>query len=58
MLLSSPTPQLEGGNLVVKINDEEYREGVEDNKFNIIRRLQIRRGDHLMSTLGLKEKLV
>lgn len=54
--LDAATPQLEGGNITVTIDEAEYAKGLHDNKFNIIGRL-IQQGGEKLTTLGLRQKL-
>lgn len=42
---------------MVTIDEGEYQKGLEDNKYNIIGRVTMRRGDPLPSTLDLRKKL-
>lgn len=49
-------PQLEGGNLVVTIDEEEYIKGLKESKYNAIGILCMRRGYLPLLTLELKKK--
>lgn len=54
--LSAPT--MAGGNIVVEIDEEEYRSGVEDLKYSVIGKLSISRGDEAPTTMEIKEILM
>lgn len=56
-LIKVQPPQLEGGNLTVIIDEGEYMKRVEDNKYNVIGRVNMKKGDPLLSTLELRKKL-
>lgn len=38
-------PDTEGGNLIIEIDEDEYRKGVEATKHSVIGRLIVRSGD-------------
>lgn len=48
---------LEGGNIIVEVDEDDYMEAVEELKFSVIRRLFIHRGETMPTTLELKERL-
>lgn len=56
LLLQMPLPQLEGGNLTVTVDEEEYSKGIDANKFSLIGRYVVQK-EQTMNTLGLKAKL-
>lgn len=51
-------PKMAGGNIVVEIDEEEYRRGVEDLKFSVIGKLSMSRGVDAPTTMEIKEKLM
>lgn len=51
-------PKVVGGNVVVEVDAEEYKRGVENLKFSVIGRLSVHRDDSLPTTMEVKEKLV
>lgn len=55
--LISTSPQVEGGNVTVTIDEGEYKKGLEENRHNVIGRLSLPKGEQLLTTLDLKMKL-
>lgn len=56
-LIQTPPPRREGSNLVVTIDEGEYYKGLEENQYNVIGMLSVRRGDPYLSTIDLRKKL-
>lgn len=52
------TPRIEGGNVVIELDVEDYERGIQDLKFSVIAKLTIQKGEEAPTTLQLKEKLV
>lgn len=51
-------PRLEGKNIVVKIKEEDYQQGVKELIFCVVGKLSLQKGDLVLITLELKRKLV
>lgn len=47
----------EGGNVIVDLDVEEYRKGVEYLKFSIVGRLSLQRGEDFPTNKTIREKL-
>lgn len=50
-------PIFEGGNLVVDLNEYEYRRGVENLKFSVVGKIYLSKGSSLPTTVELRNKL-
>lgn len=50
-------PRREGGNVVVKLDVEDYKKGVEELKFSIVGRLSLQRGQDPPTNKFLRQKL-
>lgn len=57
-LTQTQPPQIEGGNITVTINEEEYAKGLAENRYNIIGCPSLLIGEESVTTLGLKKKLL
>lgn len=51
-------PHFEGGNIIVKVDEEDYEKRVRECQFDVIGRILLYRGDKPYSTLELFDKLV
>lgn len=51
-------PRVEGGNVVVKIDEENYQKGVNELQYSVVRRLSLQKGEMLPTTLELRAKLI
>lgn len=50
-------PRLEGGNIVVALDDEDYLNGVEELKYIVVGRDTIQKGELALTTLVVKRTL-
>lgn len=50
-------PRYEGGNLVIDLDKEDYKRGVEELKYNVVGRLFLTKGCEHPTTMELKNKL-
>lgn len=51
-------PKVTGGNLVVQLDAEEFKRGVEHLKYSVLGKLSLQRGDVVPTTMEIKAKLV
>lgn len=56
-LARTPSSVMEGGNVVVVLDVNEYSKGVEENRYSVLDRLTVQRGATQITTLDLKEKM-
>lgn len=56
-LVTAPPPQIEGGNLAIVLDEDEYSKGVRANQFSVIGRVLMQRGNSLPNTMELRRKL-
>lgn len=52
-----PEPVMEGGNVAVILDENEYMKGVEENRFCVLGKLTMQRGAEAITTLTLRDKL-
>lgn len=50
-------PRVEGGNIVVIVDGEDYNRGVEELQFSIIGRFSLQRNEEMPNTMEIKKKL-
>lgn len=50
--------KIEGGNIVVEVDEEEYQKEVEEFKYSIVGKISLRKKDVPPTTLDLKNKMV
>lgn len=48
-------PSVEGGNVCVEIDKLELQKGIEENKYNLIGRVLLGKGDDSITTMGVKK---
>lgn len=44
-------PRYEGGNLIMELDDDEYRQGIDELQHNVIRKLLLHRGKLTLTTI-------
>lgn len=57
VLKNLPQPRMEGGNIVIEIDEEDYRKGVDELWFSVVEKLTLHKGETSPMPLELKRKL-
>lgn len=55
-----PIPSLKvvGGNIVVELDDEDYKRGIDHLRFSVLGRLSLHRGDSIATIIEVRSKLM
>lgn len=55
-MYATSMPRLEGGNVIVDIDETEHQKGIKENSFSVFGRLNLQKGQLPPNTMELKQK--